>query len=68
MADEKRGGFCASCQQQRVVFRQGTNHILHLILTLLTVGFWAIIWFGVAVKIGGWRCTECGSKKISSVR
>ena len=41
---------------------------MHLILTLVTFGFWIIIWFGSAVKFGGWRCSECGSSSVSKVR
>lgn len=68
MADERRGGYCNNCKADRVVFRPGTSHILHLLLTLVTMGLWLIVWFGSAVKFGGWRCSVCGSKKISSVR
>jgi hypothetical protein len=56
MAEEKRSGFC-----------KGTNHILHLLLTLVTFGVWLIFWFGSTVKFGGWRCTQCGSANISNV-
>ena len=49
MADEKKSGMCAQCKKRVVVFRQGTNHILHLILTLITFGLWVIVWFGSAV-------------------
>lgn len=67
MADERKGGYCERCQKNAVVFRQGTNHILHLILTLITFGLWAIVWIGVAVKFGGWRCAECGSANVRNV-
>lgn len=67
MADEKKGGFCQQCNKPSVVFRQGTNHVLHLILTLITFGLWAIVWLGVAVKFGGWRCAECGSASVRNV-
>jgi hypothetical protein len=33
----------------------------------VTFGFWIIIWIGSAVKFGGWRCTQCGSGKVSGV-
>ena len=68
MADERKGGFCPRCNQHVVVFRKGTNHILHLLLTILTGGLWLIIWVGVAVKFGGWRCTVCGNSSVSQVR
>jgi hypothetical protein len=67
MAEEKKGGFCKSCEKQVVVFRKGTNHILHLLLTLFTFGLWLIVWFGSSVKFGGWRCTQCGSPKVNNV-
>ena len=67
MAEEKSSGFCKNCNKQVVVFRKGTNHILHLLLTLCTFGLWLFVWFGSAVKFGGWRCVQCGSSKISNV-
>ena len=67
MAEDKKSGFCKQCNKQVVVFRKGTNHILHLILSVITVGIWLIIWLGAAVKIGGWRCTECGTDKVNKV-
>lgn len=68
MAEEKKSGFCQQCNKQSVVFRKGTSHILHLLLTVLTAGLWLIVWIGSAIKFGGWRCTQCGSKQISNVR
>lgn len=67
MAEDKRGGHCAQCGDRRVVFRKGTNHILHLLMSIITLGFWLIIWIGVAVKFGGWRCSTCGSSRVSNV-
>lgn len=67
MAEEKKSGLCKNCNKRVVVFRKGTNHILHLILTLVTFGVWLIVWFGVSVKFGGWRCVECGSTSVSKV-
>lgn len=60
MGEQRRSAYCEYCQQQRLVVRERASHILHLLLTLLTFGLWAIIWLGVAVQIGGWRCTVCG--------
>lgn len=33
-----------------VVVNERPNHLLHLILTLLTSGFWLPIWFLVTIK------------------
>lgn len=68
MANAEKSAYCKSCDAQRKVTRPKANHVLHLILTLITVGLWAIVWIGVAVKIGGWRCDTCGSTKVSGAR
>ena len=68
MQEEKKGGFCEVCNKRVVVFRKGINHLLHLILTILTSGFWLIVWIALVVRVGGWRCSECGSTKIRQVK
>jgi hypothetical protein len=35
--------------QAVVVKGKRPNHILHLILTLITLGVWAIVWIGIAI-------------------
>lgn len=38
--------------------------LVHLILTVATVGFWlvlVIIWKILNTQIGGWKCSECGN-------
>ena len=67
MAVQEKSGFCSVCDKQVMVRREGTNHVLHLILSVLTAGLWIIIWILAAIKIGGWRCTQCGSTNISHV-
>ena len=59
---EEASGYCKACNRQRMIRRKGTNHILHLLLTIITCGFWFIIWILSAIKFGGWRCTQCGRK------
>jgi len=61
MAYQERSGFCDTCKKQVMVRRAGTSHLLHLILTCLTMGLWLIVWLLSSVKVGGWRCTNCGS-------
>lgn len=68
MTDERKSGYCKECMGRKVVFRKGTNHILHLILSVLTMGFWIIVWVGSSIKFGGWRCSECGSTKLREIR
>ena len=68
MSEEIKGGYCNDCEQRNVVFRQGTSHILHLLMTVITCGFWAIIWLGSCIKFGGWRCKQCGSSSVSKIK
>lgn len=63
MSLKTKGAFCSHCQTQ--VMAQGTkpNHILHLILTLATMGFWAWVWLIVTIaKAGKYRCSRCGNR------
>jgi len=65
MAIETTQKFCNQCQRLVPATREGANHILHLLLTLLTCGLWLLIWFGRSfTRIGGWRCTVCGGTKL----
>jgi hypothetical protein len=62
MGYEETSKFCGYCNRQVLARRQGTNHILHLLLTIVTGGLWLIIWILISVKIGGWRCSSCGQQ------
>lgn len=69
MAIQEKSGYCKSCQKNVLMRRQGTNHILHLLLSIVTCGFWVIIWILTSIKVGGWKCPNCGgnaTKKGSS--
>lgn len=60
MAFQEASGWCKGCKRQRVIRRPGTGHVLHLLLTCLTLGLWLPIWVLSSIKIGGWRCGSCG--------
>ena len=74
MAMEKTQKFCKSCNRNVLAERKGTNHILHFLITVIlgifTMGIgaiiWIIIWILATIKIGGWRCSNCGGTKLSS--
>jgi len=59
---EESGGYCKRCNDRVLVRRQATNHILHLVLSVLTGGLWLLVWIASAIKVGGWRCSRCGSR------
>lgn len=54
--------FCWSCEAKKLHAASGPNHILHLILSVLTLGAWLIVWSWCAAFSGGYRCQTCGEK------
>lgn len=52
--------YCNNCDKNVLAVRKSTNHILHLLLSLLTVGLWIPIWILLSIRMGDWRCTVCG--------
>lgn len=48
--------------------KQTPNHVLHLLLSVVTVGFWIPIWLLVALFGGGpYKCPSCGSKTLGYI-
>lgn len=62
MAEQRRGKFCRLCGKQTLAVRPGTNHVLHLLLSIVTLGIWLPVWLGLSIKFGGWKCSQCGSR------
>jgi hypothetical protein len=56
---------CRGCAQRRPFQKQGPNHILHLVLTVLTLGWWSPVWLlmGLANMFQPYRCGFCGGRK-----
>lgn len=50
--------------------REGVNHLLHFVLTLLTCGLWAVGWIALTV-LSRWRpayCAGCGKRYARAER
>ncbi len=63
MGIKQTGKFCPMCQAHTMATATTPNHVLHLLLTIFTFGLWLFIWpLVIAGKMGGYRCTKCGSK------
>ena len=63
MGQKQAGRFYAHCQKHIMATGTTPNHLLHLFLSLITFGLWIPIWILVTLgKIGGYRCTQCGSR------
>ncbi len=57
-------GYCEKCQQYQKLVVTKPNHILHLILTIVTGGFWIIIWVLMRSKR---FCDVCGTRMPNSL-
>lgn len=68
MSESKTSGFCKDCGKNAVLYRKSANHILHLLLSVFTLGVWLPIWFLISFQFGGWRCVNCGSKRTGQPR
>lgn len=61
--------YCNLCKKRVAVRAEGVNHVLHLLLSIVTGGFWLIIWFIWAMLPDDWYCTECGQHiKLDSTK
>jgi predicted nucleic acid-binding Zn ribbon protein len=63
-AYEETQQFCSTCNRNVLARRRSTNHILHFLITVFTCGAWIFIWPLLSIRVGGWRCTNCGSAKM----
>ena len=63
MADRMQTGLCPTCREQRLLRQPRPNHVLHLILSVLTAGLWLIVWLILVARSSGAsaRCTVCGT-------
>ena len=57
--------YCKDCEKSVKAERRGVNHVLHLILSICTGGLWLLVWIGISVKVGGWRCGDCYGKNLA---
>ena len=61
MSEQRKKKNCKSCEKSVLAVRPGINHVLHLLLSIITVGLWIPVWIAMSIRIGGWKCPQCGS-------
>lgn len=53
---------CKTCNKRTLHVQTTPNHVLHLLLSVVTIGLWLIVWLLITVfKDDSWRCSECGT-------
>ena len=56
---QQMNGYCQNCGVVTINQRV-PNHLLHLLLTLFTFGWWALVWIVLLCTNKPWHCTRCG--------
>lgn len=52
---------CDNCGKNTMHVRPSTSHVLHFLLTVVTLGFWAIVWLLVTLSNSSQnQCSVCG--------
>ncbi|MCA9052978.1 MAG: hypothetical protein KDA75_04030 [Planctomycetaceae bacterium] len=51
--------YCRRCKRYVPAIQGGANHVLHLLLAIVTAGMWIPVWF-LASASGDPICPECG--------
>ena len=53
--------YCRRCRRPTVHLQPSTSHVLHLLLSILTVGLWLGVWALAGLANASQRtCTACG--------
>jgi hypothetical protein len=51
---------CYKCQKSTLHIQEKANHILHLLISVVTAGLWLIVWL-LFIRSGDPKCSICGS-------
>ena len=60
MGIKETAGYCGHCQKDILVRAQTPNHLLYLVLSIITSGFWLIVWVIICLRSSKWICSQCG--------
>lgn len=62
MGTEYSTAYCDHCDDNVKIERKTPNHLLHLVLSVITCGVWLLVWFCVSSEKSPWICSVCGKK------
>lgn len=64
MASEQVMKPCRTCRRPTMHVQKSPSHVLHLLVSILTAGFWVPVWILIALNAGSTaQCTQCGKAK-----
>jgi len=68
MGTHKKRMFCEEEVKMVLAEKQTPNHVLHLLLSVVTAGIWVPVWILVILVGGGpYKCPSCGSRTLGYV-
>lgn len=64
MGISKQRRYCPDDDRMVFAEKQTPNHLLHLLLSVVTMGAWLVVWviLIVGADLGAYRCPHCGEK------
>ncbi len=62
MPVEQAQFFCVGCQQNRLFTRQGSNNLVHALVSLFLCGLWIPVWILASMNAANapYFCSQCG--------
>ncbi len=67
MATKQLMQYCPYCERNSAHLQQKPSHLLHLFLSIITVGVWLVVWLLLALFAGKPVCTVCGGNKKAAL-
>lgn len=62
MSQKQASRYCPHCDRRVLALGTKANHVLHLLLSLVSCGLWLPVWLIVAAATSGnYRCARCGT-------
>ena len=60
----RSSGWCYACERQSVMEKRRINHLLHLWLSVLTLGVWLLVWAALGFRNAERppHCARCGTE------
>ncbi len=62
MATQQSLYYCEQCEKTTLHLEKKTEHLLHLLLSVVTAGAWIPVWLLMSMGTSDPRCTVCGRK------
>ena len=66
MAAKRKDFFCCYCNSLQPFRKRRVDHLLHGVISLLTLGLWGTVWIVLLIRrvFRPWLCCTCGRKRL----